>query len=224
MTKFKLETTDELIGSNSGIVLAGAILTGEDFKNQINLSLGHQTKFSVDHFTDYEIIKSYIGLLCLGKMSFESIDQFHSDEIFKHSLDLVKLPSKETLRQRIEKISAKLNSGLRIFTSSFIDRFADLEFISDTDYVPIDFDVTPFDNSNSSKEGVTWTYKKFMGFAPMMTYIGGTGYMLNNEFREGSAHSNCAGTAEFVKQCLDLAQEISIDEKYLLRFDSGNVY
>ncbi len=222
MVKFRLESTDEIIGSNSGIVLAGMILTGDEFKNQINLTLGEQTKFSVDHFTDYEIIKSYIGLLCVGKTSFESIDLFHSDEIFKSSLELLKLPSKETLRQRLEKISEKFNDGLKSFTALFIKKYGNLQLIKGTDYIPIDFDVTPFDNSNSSKEGVSWTYKKFMGFAPMMTYIGGTGYMLNNEMREGKAHSNCKGTDDYIKRTLELAQEITEDKKLLLRFDSGN--
>lgn len=222
MVKFRLESTDEVISSNSGIVLAGMILTGDDFKNQINLTLGKQTKFSVDHFTDFEIVKSYIGLLCVGKTSFESIDLFHSDEIFKTSLELVKLPSKETLRQRLEKISEKLNDGLKIFTALFIKKYGELHLIDGTDYVPIDFDVTPFDNSNSSKEGVSWTYKKFMGFAPMMTYIGGTGYMLNNEMREGKAHSNCEGTDDYIRRTLELAREITKNKKLLLRFDSGN--
>ncbi|MER2080595.1 MAG: hypothetical protein ABS876_03630 [Ruminococcus sp.] len=34
--------------------------------------------------------------------------------------------------------------------------------------VPVDMDVTPMDNSNTSKEGISWTYKKFMGYTPMM--------------------------------------------------------
>ena len=63
MVKFRLETTNEIIGSNSGIVLAGMILTGDTFKNQIYSILGNQTKYSINHFSDYEIIKSYIGLL-----------------------------------------------------------------------------------------------------------------------------------------------------------------
>ena len=60
MVNFRIESTDELISSNSGIVLAGTILTGDSFKHQIFKSLGSQTKFSKNHFTDYEIIKNYI--------------------------------------------------------------------------------------------------------------------------------------------------------------------
>lgn len=222
MVKFRIETTDELIGSNSGIVLAGMILTGDSFKNQIYKILGNQTKYSINHFSDYEIIKSYIGLLCVGKTSYESIDIFHTDKIFITSLGMKRLPSKEILRQRLEKMNDKVNNGFRIFTSEFIKNYGQLEFIEGTDYLQVDFDVTPFDNSNSSKEGVSWTYKKFMGFAPMITYIGTVGYMLNNEFREGKSHSNCKGTADYISETIKLARNITKDKKLLLRFDSGN--
>jgi hypothetical protein len=44
-------------------------------------------------------------------------------------------------------------------------------------YVPIDADVSPFDNSGSRKEGVNCTYKLFDGYAPMLAYIGAEGYL-----------------------------------------------
>ena len=34
--------------------------------------------------------------------------------------------------------------------------------------VPVDIDVTPMDNSKTSKQGVSRTYKGFDGYAPMM--------------------------------------------------------
>ena len=198
------------------------ILNSNKFVNSITLTLGHQTKYSISHFTDYEIVKCYIGLLCVGKPRPESIDIFKSDEVFKHALKLPKLPSKETLRQRLEKLPNNLNIALQEFTSEFIKRYGELPAIAGTNYIPVDFDVTPFDNSNSLKEGVSYTYKKFMGFAPMITYIGATGYMLNNEFREGKAHSNCDGTAKYIKRSLELARRITKNSKLLFRFDSGN--
>ncbi len=222
MSNFRLESTNEVITSNSGIIIAGLILNSAEFKNHINNALGRQSKYAKNHFTDYEIIKCYIGLLCVGKTSYESIDIFKYDEAFKKSLELPILPSKESLRQRLEKLPDSLNEVLQDFTAGFIKKYGDLPTISGTNYVPVDFDVTPFDNSNSQKEGVSFTYKKFMGFAPMMTYIGATGYMLNNEFREGKAHSNCAGTNEYIRRTLELARKITADQKLLLRFDSGN--
>ena len=49
--------------------------------------------------------------------------------------------------------------------------------------VSVDIDVTPMDNSNSNKEGVSRTYKGFDGYAPMMAYIGTEGYAINFELR-----------------------------------------
>jgi len=73
MSNFRLESTNEVITSNSGIIIAGIILNSAEFKNHISAALGHQSKYAKNHFTNYEIIKCYIGLLCVGKTSYESI-------------------------------------------------------------------------------------------------------------------------------------------------------
>ena len=41
--------------------------------------------------------------------------------------------------------------------------------------VPVDIDVSPFDNSGSHKKGVSRTYKNFDGYAPIFAYIGTRG-------------------------------------------------
>lgn len=221
MSNFRIETTKEVITSNTGIVLVGQILNSPEFRNCILRVVGHQTKYSSSHFTDLEIVKVYIALLCVGRPRPESIDIFKADEAFIQALGLKKLPSKETLRQRLDVLPAGLNDALRGFTVEFLKKHGELKAIAGTDYIPVDFDPTPFDNSNSQKEGVSFTYKNFMGFAPMITYIGATGYMLNNEFREGSDHSNCPGTADYIKQTMELAR-LTTNKKLLARFDSGN--
>lgn len=60
--------------------------------------------------------------------------------------------------------------------------------VFDKGYVPLDLDVTPFDNSKTNKEGVSRTYKGFDGYAPMMAYIGKEGFLVNTELREGKQH------------------------------------
>ena len=54
-----------------------------------------------------------------------------------------------------------------------------------SDFVPVDIDVTPFDNSKTRKEGVSRTYKGYDGYAPIMAYIGTEGYLINAQLREG---------------------------------------
>jgi hypothetical protein len=178
-------------------------------------------KISKNHLIDYEIIKSMLGILCLGKCKYEEIENFKEDRLFKEALQLKRVPSKEILRQRIEAMNEEVNFVLREFNAHFLKKHAVLGKIEGTDFIPVDYDVTPFDNSNSKKEGVSLTYKKFEGFAPMITYIGNTGFMLNNEFREGKSHSNCKGTDDYIRNTLKLARKAT-PEKLLNRFDSGN--
>ena len=47
----------------------------------------------------------------------------------------------------------------------------------------------PQDNSNTSKEGVSRTYKQFDGYAPIAAYLGMEGWCLEVELRPGSQHS-----------------------------------
>ncbi len=87
-------------------------------------------------------------------------------------------------------------------------------------YIPIDADVSPFDNNGSRKEGVSCTYKLFDGFAPMLAYIGAEGYMLNAELRPGKQHCQ-EGTPEFLRETIKLARKIT-DRSLLMRLDAGN--
>ncbi|MEJ5349943.1 MAG: hypothetical protein WHS46_14790 [Desulfosoma sp.] len=44
-----------------------------------------------------------VGLLCLGKSDFEAAEGVVGDDGFQEALDIQKVPSQETLRQRFEK-------------------------------------------------------------------------------------------------------------------------
>jgi Transposase DDE domain group 1 len=219
MPRFKIELTDDLISSNSGLVFIGEVLKHVGFDKHLS---GLTCIKSMKKIPSTDILRAYLGMLCIGKNSFESIDDYKNDPYFRKSLGIQYIPSKETLRQRLEELSvSELESGLKAFNGMMLKRFSELETVLDTNMIPVDFDVTPMDNSKSHKEGVSHTYKQFMGYAPMMTYIGGTGYMLNNQFREGKAHSNCDGTRQYIRETLDLARTIT-SGTLLARFDSGN--
>jgi hypothetical protein len=89
-------------------------------------------------------------------------------------------------------------------------------------YIPVDIDVSPFDNSGSKKEGVSWTYKKHDGYSPNFAYAGLEGYMVNCELRPGSQHCQ-KGTPEFIRETMDVVDEAwGAERKVLFRFDSGN--
>lgn len=87
-------------------------------------------------------------------------------------------------------------------------------------YVPVDIDVTPFDNSKTQKQGVFITYKDYNGYAPIVAYIGTEGYLINCELREGKQHCQ-KHTPEFLRETIRLCRQVK-NEPLLVRLDSGN--
>ena len=169
-----------------------------------------------------DILLTYIGLLCQGKTSFDSVREFHEDpDYFKAALGIAyAIPSAETLRQRMYTIGSSLredilNANITMFKTIGVEPTA-----LENGHVPLDMDVTPFDNSKTFKEGVSRTYKGFDGYAPMMAYIGTEGFLVNTELREGKQHSQ-KGTPAFLRQTLALARQLTA-RSLLVRMDSGN--
>ncbi len=87
-------------------------------------------------------------------------------------------------------------------------------------FVPVDIDVSPFDNSGSHKAGVSRTYKNFDGYSPIFAYIGTEGYLCNAELREGKQHCQ-SGTAEFLAETIEAAKQMT-KKQLLFHMDSGN--
>lgn len=92
----------------------------------------------------------------------------------------------------------------------------------DNGFVPVDIDVTSFDNSKSNKEGVSRTYKGFDGYAPIMAYIGTEGYLVNLELRIGKQHCQ-KETPDFLRETIELCRQLT-EKPLLIRLDSGNDY
>lgn len=78
-------------------------------------------------------------------------------------------------------------------------------------------DVTPMDNSKTSKQGVSRTYKGFDGYAPIMAYIGTEGYAVNFELREGKQHCQ-NGTVEFLLETISLCKKLTDKAWFRYRF------
>ena len=169
-----------------------------------------------------DILLTEIGMLTLGKTNFDYVNEFHSDpEYYKLALGIAYgLPCESTLRMRLDTIGQTMNKeivegNISMFKACKVEPSA-----LSCGYVPVDLDVTPFDNSKSHKEGVSRTYKNFDGYAPMMAYIGTEGYGLNFELREGSQHCQ-KGTPNFLKETVSAAKQLT-NKPLLFRMDSGN--
>ena len=220
--RFSVEFTNERIISPSGLAIVGGMLGKSDLVNRLNHIPVDEQKRSQPQIKNGDIALTYIGLLTQGKTQFEAVKEMTDDpEYFKTALGIVRaIPSAETLRQRMDDIGDSrrediLKANINMFTTHGVKPSP-----LPCDLTPLDIDVSPFDNSKSSKEGVSRTYKGCDGYAPIFAYLGTEGFLVNAELREGKQHCQ-KGTPDFLRETLRLSHEM-IDGQLLIRLDSGN--
>lgn len=136
-----------------------------------------------------DVVRSYLGLLCLGKSDFAAVEGFRQDMFFRESLALVEVPSEPTLRQRLKEQAEHFGWVVNGCVTEFLQKSGALFSALPTGHVPLDIDVFAQDNSGSKKQGVSRTYRGFDGFAPIAAYLAQEGWLLEIEHREGSQHS-----------------------------------
>ena len=106
-TRFKITQSKEDIIATGGIAMVGALLND-------NRGLARVDKMTTDRIkkgwiSNSGIIKSVVGLFTLARTDFADIELFRDELAFRLALELERVPSEETLRQRLDLI-AKLNS------------------------------------------------------------------------------------------------------------------
>ena len=220
MSIFEVEYSNERILPNSGMAIVGAILEQGGFREKMNRldvtgrRSGHQIK-------DGDLMSAYIALCCMGKPDFEAVHEMDGDpEFYELCLGVERLPSEVALRQRMDKIGESRREAILKANVETLRRNGAAPSPLSNGYVPVDMDVTPFDNSKTKKEGVSRTYKGFDGYAPMMAYIGAEGCLMNTELRPGKQH--CRNhTPDFLRQTVALCKSLT-DAPLLFRLDSGN--
>lgn len=208
MKHYKLKTGKGELNSTSGNHLCGLLL-GNLPKDV--LPPNFQPRRS-DAIADRDILLSQIGLLCNGRTDFNDIDLYRSDEVFMNAYGLKAIASESVFRQRFDDLPAqRTHAALRKLNTRLLSRrtFGRVE-ADGLDLVPVDMDVSPFDNSGSSKQGVSFTYKKHDGYAPMFSYIGTQGYMLDCELRPGKQHCQ-SGTPESIRRSTATLKRLGLE-------------
>lgn len=220
-----IQSKELLLTTHAGLASVGALISHTKLPQRLNRSVVRGMEHPIHSHGD--VIKSYVGLLCQGKSDFDAIEPFRKDPVFQTCLGIRKVPSSPTLRQRLDAaaqcIDANWNDMLLTESADLIRNVkAPLSGLPAGEHtvIPLDIDVTPFDNSGTKKEGVALTYKGTFGFAPILAYLGQEGYGVNLELREGSTHSQNGG-AHFLKTSLDYARRIT-KERLLVRMDSAH--
>lgn len=222
--KIQFVRSKELIlTTHAGLATVGALVAHTNLRKRLNHTKVKDMESPIHSHAD--VVKSYLGLLCQGKSDFDHIEPFRKDDVFSTCLQLQRVPSSPTLRQRLDA-AAKDSEWNRILLEESSDLIRKVQAplsgleIGDKVYAPLDIDVSPFDNSGTKKEGVSRTYKGTDGYAPNFAYVGREGYGVNVELREGKTHCQ-KGTPEFLEQSIAYARRAT-DLPLLLRMDAGN--
>ena len=170
---FDITQGNESLTSHSGLALIGLLLQKTNIKERLNaVSLPDHPYPAIAHG---DIAQAMIGLLCLGQPDFVAVEAFRDDPFFRAALQLEQIPSEATLRQRLDSARGTFDTILKEEAADMIARHAPRITPCHKNLVPLDLDVSPFDNSGTRKEGVSFTYKKVDGYAPLFAHIGTEG-------------------------------------------------
>ena len=218
---FRFNEGSENLSSHSGLALAGALLERTDLNDRLSGVELINCKEPI--VSNSDIVFSMIGLQCIGKSDYDAIEPFRETPFFAQSLGIDRCPSSSALRQRLDVVEDAFDGIIKEESAMLIRNTApDIKGISISKgvMIPLDIDVSPFDNSKTNKEGVSRTYKGHDGFAPIFAYLGRDGYLVNLELREGKQHCQ-NGTVEFLSESIKYSKSIT-NEVILVRLDSGN--
>ena len=216
MQKYILEQSNtETYTSHAGLSLVGLCLNKYGNINQALKSIPF--RHGISHS---DIIKSYIGILSLGKSDFEAIENHRHDQHFKASISIQQVPSAPRLRQRLDEQADRLlpivhNSNIEFMVTAKVP-VTPLTM----GHVALDIDVYPMNNEKTKKEGVSRTYKGYDGYAPIAAYLGNEGWCLANELREGKQH--CQSEFQYtLERVIPYAKRLT-KRSILVRIDSGH--
>jgi len=218
MTDFIIKKLPYDLSSHAGLAFIGKYL------KSINLNSLIDSAFPVrSGVANSDILKSYLGLLCLGKNDFDAIENFRTNAFFKRALGLKDVPSSPTLRQRLDAHASSWfdlvpHMNQKLLASRVNARPIDFGVL-DCGYTPVDLDTFAMNNSFTKKELVGRTYAGVDGYCPFAVYLGSLGYCLELALRPGVQHSAAESQYNF-ERALPMAASLA-STPLLVRADSG---
>ena len=215
MTDFLIKRLPYDLSSHAGLAFIGKYL------KRINTNAVIDPAFPVrSGIANSDIVKSYLGLLCLGKNDFDAIENFRGNAFFMRAQAV---PSSPTLRQRLDthagdwfELAARINQAL--LGSRIEGRAIDFGALP-CGYTPVDLDTFAMHNSDTQKELVGRTYAGVDGYCPLAVYLGRLGYCLELALRPGVQHSACESEYN-LERALPLAASL-VSGPLLVRADAG---
>ena len=170
--------------------------------------------------SDADILKSYLGLLALGKSDYAAITDKKNDRFFKMSLGISHVPSEPTLRQRLHRLAKEIYQQVKRLSVDFLRKSKAPISALDTGHIPLDIDGFALDNSGTYKEGVSRTYRNFDGYMVMPAYLGLEGWSIACDLHPGNHHSQ-KDFCSFLDKVIKDARRIT-KKPLLCRLDSAH--
>ena len=218
MTDFIIKKLPYDLSSHAGLAFIGKYLKSIKINSLID------SVFPVrSGVANSDILKSYLGLLCLGKNDFDAIENFRTNAFFKRALGLRDVPSSPTLRQRLNAHASSWfdmvpQMNQKLLASRVNGKPIDFGAL-DCGYTPVDLDTFAMNNSFTKKELVGRTYAGVDGYCPFAVYLGRLGYCLELALRPGVQHSAAESQYNF-ERALPMAASL-VSGALLVRADSG---
>lgn len=211
--------SSEIITSNGGFIFVSRLLDSIPAMKKWD-SL--QPSMRTGSLKDSSIVRCMLLMMSAGCCDYVDIEDFASDILFKKAAGVI--PSQETLRQRLERLSQTdwqptLDHCVSTLLSS---RVITPVKCCGMELIPLDIDVSVLEDTTSSREGVAMSYHQVKGFAPIFCYAGREGYMVANELRPGDQHCE-KNAVVFLQRCVKILANAGIaPQRLLLRADSGH--
>ncbi len=218
MPKFKIEESKDVIVTPSGLAMVGPLIAKTDLGARLDASV--VTESTDPDISHSDVIFSYIGLLCQGKTAYEDIETSRNSIFYSMALGIETVPSCATMRQRMNYGSEQWKTIVAEESMHLLKQVHPVLTPCYKNLVPLDIDVSPFDNSKTKKENVSRTYKGFDGYAPIFAYAGQEGYLVNEQLRPGKTHCQ-KGTEKFLDKSIRNVKQLT-EDPILVRLDSGN--
>jgi hypothetical protein len=218
MTEFIIKKLPYDLSSHAGLAFIGKYLKSMKINSLVDSAFAVRSGVA-----NSDILKSYLGLLCLGKNDFDAIENFRTNAFFKHALGLVNVPSSPTLRQRLDVNASSWfdlvpQMNQKLLSSRINGKPIDFGTLA-CGYTPVDLDTFAMNNSFTKKELVGRTYAGVDGYCPFAVYLGSLGYCLELALRPGVQHSAFESQYNF-ERALPMAASL-VSTPLLVRADSG---
>lgn len=169
MRRFHLKESSRHLTATAGLMLIGQCRALTPLE-RLDIRMPKRGKIRLS-----DVVKSYVGLLTLGKSDFEAIEAFRRDRFFQEALGIGQVPGSVWLRQQLETPGAALREHTNDWSVRLIQR-SEAPITPENGFVGLDFDTFVMDNSGTKKEWVGRTYQGVDGYTPITAYLGNEGW------------------------------------------------